>query len=66
MIRAILFDLDNTLIDRQRAFKEMLFRVFRTYYKDEEYIQNLVNDALLFDDGGKTERILQPVAKQEL
>lgn len=57
MIKAILFDLDNTLIDRQRAFTEMLYRVFRTYYKDEDYINNLVNDALLFDDGGKTERI---------
>ena len=57
MIKAILFDLDNTLIDRQRAFKEMLIRVFHNYYKDEEYINLLVKDALLFDDNGKIERI---------
>ena len=57
MIKAILFDLDNTLIDRQKAFTEMLNRVFHNYYKDEDYIKVLINDTLLFDDGGKIERI---------
>ena len=28
MIKALIFDLDNTLIDRQRAFREMLHREF--------------------------------------
>lgn len=57
MIKALLFDLDNTLIDRQRAFTEMLYRTFRKYYDDEEYVNALVKDALFFDDGGKIERI---------
>lgn len=57
MIKAILFDLDNTLIDRQRAFTEMLYRVFRSYYNDETYIKNLVKDMIVFDNGGKVERI---------
>lgn len=57
MIKAILFDLDNTLIDRQRAFREMLERTFHEYYTDENYIENLVKDTLIFDDGGRVERI---------
>lgn len=57
MIKAILFDLDNTLIDRQKAFSEMLNRVFHIYYQDEDYINTLVHDALEFDGGGKVERI---------
>lgn len=56
MIKAILFDLDNTLIDRQKAFKSMLIRVFHTYYEDEEYINKLVEDEMLFDNNGKIER----------
>lgn len=57
MIKAILFDLDNTLIDRQRAFREMLYRVFRSYYKDENYVEKLVKDMIEFDKGGRVERI---------
>ncbi len=57
MIKAILFDLDNTLIDRQRAFTEMLYRVFRSYYNDETYVEKLVKDMVAFDNGGKIERI---------
>ena len=57
MIKAILFDLDNTLIDRQKAFTEMLYKVFRSYYNDEIYIKNLVKDMIAFDNGGKIERI---------
>lgn len=57
MIKALLFDLDNTLIDRQKAFTEMLFRTYRKYYTDENYINTLVKDTLIFDDGGRIERI---------
>lgn len=57
MIKAILFDLDNTLIDRQRAFKEMLYRTFSKYYNDDKYIEVLVNDMLEFDKSGAVERI---------
>lgn len=56
MIKAILFDLDNTLIDRQRAFKEMLVRVFSSYYSDKDYVKQLVDDMILFDNGGKVKR----------
>lgn len=57
MIKAILFDLDNTLIDRQRAFKEMLYRVFGSYYEDKGYVEKLVNDMIEFDNGGRVERV---------
>lgn len=57
MIKTLLFDLDNTLIDRQKAFTEMLFRTYRKYFNDDNYINQLVKDTLTFDDGGKVERI---------
>ena len=57
MIKAILFDLDNTLIDRQKAFKEMLFRVFSNIYDNHETVNKLVNETLLLDDNGKVPRI---------
>ena len=58
MIKAILFDLDNTLIDRQKAFKEMLYRTFSKYFNDETYIDTLVSDMLSFDNNGTVERII--------
>ena len=47
MIKAIIFDLDNTLIDRQKAFKEMLERKFNILFDDEELIQKMINDILI-------------------
>lgn len=57
MVKAILFDLDNTLIDRQKAFKEMLYQTFSKYYNDANYVETLVCDMLSFDENGKVERI---------
>lgn len=57
MIKAIIFDLDNTLIDRQKAFREMLQRTFSMYYNDDNYINVLVRDMLEFDKSGAVERI---------
>ena len=36
MIKALIFDLDNTLIDRQRAFSEMLQREFSKITDDKK------------------------------
>ena len=57
MIKAIIFDLDNTLIDRQKAFKEMLERKFHILFDDEELIQKMINDILKWDNNGTVERI---------
>ena len=57
MIKAIIFDLDNTLIDRQKAFKEMLERKFHAMFDDEELIQKMINDILKWDHNGTVERI---------
>ena len=57
MIKAIIFDLDNTLIDRQKAFKEMLERKFHAIFDDEELIQKMINDILKWDNNGTVERI---------
>lgn len=57
MIKAIIFDLDNTLIDRQKAFKEMLERKFHAMFDDEELIQKMIEDILKWDNNGTVERI---------
>ena len=57
MIKAIIFDLDNTLINRQKAFKEMLERKFHILFDDEELIQKMINDILNWDNNGTVERI---------
>lgn len=57
MIKAIIFDLDNTLIDRQKAFKEMLERKFHILFDDEALIQKMINDILKWDNNGTVERI---------
>ena len=58
MIKAIIFDLDNTLIDRQRAFKEMLVRKFHLLFNDEELINNMIEDIMKWDANGTVERIV--------
>ena len=57
MIKAIIFDLDNTLIDRQRAFKEMLDRKFHQLFEDETLIQEMIKDIIEWDNNGTVERI---------
>ncbi len=58
MIKAIIFDLDNTLIDRQKAFKEMLLRKFHLLFDDETLISNMIDDIMKWDDNGTVERIV--------
>ena len=58
MIKAIIFDLDNTLIDRQRAFREMLIRKFSSLFKDEELVNDMVQDVIKWDNNGTVERIV--------
>lgn len=57
MIKALIFDLDNTLINRQKAFKEMLYRVIGEYYNDQELINQMVEDIIEYDYNGKNPRI---------
>ena len=45
MIRALIFDLDNTLIDRQRAFSEMLERYDESEKLSKETFLNRLADA---------------------
>lgn len=58
MIKALVFDLDNTLIDRQRAFREMLDRKFHSLFTDEEQIQQMIQDVMDWDANGTVERIV--------
>lgn len=58
MIKAIIFDLDNTLIDRQRVFKEMLDRKFHQLFEDETLIQEMIKDIIEWDNNGTVERIV--------
>lgn len=59
MIKAILFDLDNTLINRHRAFREMLEEKLPQILprENKEVIKKMVEDILLFDENGDVERI---------
>ena len=56
MIRALIFDLDNTLIDRQRAFSEMLEREFSKVTADKNLISCMVKDIILWDKNGEVSR----------
>jgi len=58
MIKGLIFDLDNTLIDRQKAFSEMLWRKLRTWFNDKNLIQQMIQDILLFDNNGAVERVV--------
>lgn len=57
MIKAIIFDLDNTLIDRQKAFREMLERKFHVLFNNEDLIQEMVDYIIKEDKNGTVERI---------
>lgn len=56
MINTLIFDLDNTLIDRQRAFTEMLFLKFSELESDKETVKQMVDDVLIWDNFGAVER----------
>ena len=53
-IKAVIFDLDNTLIDRQRAFKEMLNKkIVETLPENKKHLLNeAIQDILLWDNNG--------------
>lgn len=57
MIKALIFDLDNTLIDRQRAFREMLYRKFNELFDDPQLVEEMIKDIILWDNNGQVERI---------
>lgn len=56
MIKALIFDLDNTLIDRQRAFREMLVREFSKITNDSELIKSMTEDIVSWDRNGEISR----------
>lgn len=57
-INAIIFDLDNTLIDRQRAFKEMLERKLPLFVPEhkQHQIPKMIEDILRWDANGTVSR----------
>ncbi len=57
-MKVIVFDLDNTLIDRQRAFTEMLKdRIELTLPEDKRYLkEQAIQDILMWDDNGTVSR----------
>ena len=57
-MKAIVFDLDNTLIDRQRAFTEMLKdRIELTLPEDKKHLkEQAIRDILMWDDNGTVSR----------
>ena len=57
MIKVLIFDLDNTLIDRQRAFREMLYRRFKELKLDETKIDQMVDDIIKWDNNGEVPRL---------
>lgn len=56
MVRALIFDLDGTLIDRQKAFKEFLRREFLNITSDESLINEMIKDIVIWDDFGRIPR----------
>ena len=58
VMKVIVFDLDNTLIDRQRAFTEMLKdRIQLTLPADKKHLkEQAIQDILMWDDNGTVSR----------
>lgn len=59
-IKVVLFDLDNTLIDRQRIFKEMLMRKIGEYHVDlsKEELEKIVDEIIVWDNNGNQHRLV--------
>lgn len=58
MIKALIFDLDGTLIDRQKAFTEGMTSILRNHFDDEKLIKDMLDDIILWDARGSVERII--------
>lgn len=58
--KVVLFDLDNTLIDRQRIFKEMLMHKIGEYHvhNSKEEIEKIVDEIILWDNNGNQQRLV--------
>ena len=58
-IKAVIFDLDNTLIDRQRAFKEAMFIIVSETLPNisDELVAEALHDILKWDDNGTQPRL---------
>lgn len=56
MIKALIFDLDNTLIDRQKAFREMLVREFSKITENSDLINKMTDDIISWDKNGEVSR----------
>lgn len=60
MIKVILFDLDNTLIDRQHIFKEMLMNKLSEYHHNlsKEKLETIVDEIITWDNNGNQQRVI--------
>lgn len=58
MIKALIFDLDGTLIDRQKAFTEGMTSILHDYFDNEQLINDMLVDILEWDKRGSVERII--------
>ena len=58
--KVILFDLDNTLIDRQRIYKEMLMKKIGEYHCDlcYEQLETIVDEIIVWDNNGNQNRVV--------
>ena len=58
--KVVLFDLDNTLIDRQRIFKEMLMRKIGEYHTSisKEELEKIVDEIIVWDNNGNQHRLV--------
>lgn len=65
MIKALIFDLDGTLIDRQTAFIEGMNEILHTYFNDETLIKKMIEDIVEWDHRGAIERIVVFTKLQE-
>ena len=58
--KVILFDLDNTLIDRQRIFKEMLMHKIEEFHTSisKEELEKIVDEIIVWDNYGNQHRLV--------
>ncbi|MDD6467728.1 MAG: HAD family hydrolase [Erysipelotrichaceae bacterium] len=59
MIKVVLFDLDNTLIDRQKVFREMLLDQLGQYHPNMNYeeLLGVVEQVMAWDNFGNVDRL---------